>query len=175
MDKVTTVTNGIPYRFEIAVRPEEIDFMGHVNNAFYLKWVQKAVLAHWRSIASFAEVNAHLWVALKHEITNHRATFLGDIVCLTVRLKNVQGARAFYEILIQRGQDILAEVKSSWCCIDAQTLRPTRLAREVVERFIQRPHARYNSSAEQASNGRTGLTKTVSSKLRNEDGSELGQ
>lgn len=172
---MTTVTNEIPYHFEIAVKPEEIDFMGHVNNAFYLKWVQEAVLAHWRSIASPDEVNDHLWVALKHEITYLRPTFLGDIICLTVRLKNVQGARAFYEILIQRSQDILAEVKSSWCCIDAQTLRPTRLAREVVERFIQRPHGRHKTSAAQASNGRTGLTKTISTKLRNEDGSELGQ
>jgi acyl-CoA thioester hydrolase len=172
---VTTVTNEIPYHFEIAVSPEEIDFMGHVNNAFYLTWVQEAVLAHWRSIASPDEVNAHLWVALQHEIKYLRPTFLGDIVCLTVRLKNFQGARAFYEILIKRSQDILAEVKSSWCCIDAQTLRPTRLAREVVERFTQRPHGRHKTSAAKISDGQTGLTKTISTKLRNEDGSELGQ
>jgi len=48
----------------------------------------------------------------------------------------VQGARAFYETIIKRGEDVLAEVKSSWCCLDAETLRPSRLASHVVERFF---------------------------------------
>ena len=34
------------------------------------------------------------------------------------------------------GEDVLAEVKSSWCCLDAETLRPSRLASNVVERFF---------------------------------------
>ena len=37
-----------------------------------------------------------------------------------------------------RGEEVLAEVKSSWCCIDAETLRPARLAREVIAKFF--PH-----------------------------------
>ena len=51
-------------------------------------------------------------------------------------LERVQGARAFYETIIKRGEDVLAEVKSSWCCLDAATLRPARLARDLVERFL---------------------------------------
>ena len=35
-----------PFAFPITVVPEDIDFMGHVNNARYLAWVQDAVLAH---------------------------------------------------------------------------------------------------------------------------------
>jgi acyl-CoA thioester hydrolase len=31
---------------------------------------------------------------------------------------------------------VLAEVKSSWCCIDAETLRPARLASDVIARFF---------------------------------------
>jgi acyl-CoA thioester hydrolase len=27
-------------------------------------------------------------------------------------------------------------VKSSWCCLDAKTLRPARLARDLVEKFL---------------------------------------
>ena len=48
----------------------------------------------------------------------------------------MQGARAFYETIIKRGEDVLAEVKSSWCCLDATTLRPARLARDVIDRFF---------------------------------------
>ena len=82
-------------------------------------------------------VAAHLWVALKHEITYRKPTFLGDDVIATVLLEKVQGARAFYDTVIRRGEEVVAEVKSSWCCLDAETLRPARLARDIVERFFQ--------------------------------------
>lgn len=110
--------------------------MGHVNNARYLTWVQEAVVDHWRAIAPAEAVARHLWVALKHEITYLRPAFLGDSVVAQVILEKVQGARAFYATLIRRGEEVVAEVKSSWCCIDAETLRPTRPARDIVERFF---------------------------------------
>ncbi|HQS71279.1 MAG: thioesterase [Novosphingobium sp. 28-62-57] len=130
------MSNAIPHLVPITVDPIDIDFMGHVNNASYLKWVQDAVINHWRAFAPADAVDAHLWVALKHEITYRRPTFLDDAVIAHVILERVQGARAFYETIIKRGEDVLAEVKSSWCCLDAETLRPARLARELVEKFL---------------------------------------
>ncbi len=41
----------LPHDHAIAVGADQIDFMGHVNNAHYLSWVQEAVLSHWRHIA----------------------------------------------------------------------------------------------------------------------------
>jgi len=125
-----------PHLVPITVQPTDIDFMGHVNNANYLNWVQDAVIDHWRTFAPAEAVAAHLWVALKHEITYRRPTFLDDTVIAHVILEKVQGARAFYETIIKRGEDVLAEVKSSWCCLDAETLRPARLARDLVEKFL---------------------------------------
>ncbi|WP_374283935.1 acyl-CoA thioesterase [Novosphingobium sp.] len=136
----TGVNNtALPHRFPIAIDPADIDFMGHVNNASYLKWVQDAVIDHWRSLAPVEAVARHLWVALKHEITYRRPTFLGDEVIATVLLEKVQGARASYETVIRRGEEVLAEVRSTWCSIDAETLRPARLAREVIARFFPEP------------------------------------
>ncbi len=133
---IVSVTSAAPYRFPIGIDPADIDFMGHVNNASYLKWVQAAVIDHWRALAPAEAVAQHLWVALKHEITYLKPTFLGDDVVATVVLEKVQGVRAFYETVIRRGEDVLAEVKSSWCCLDAETLRPARLAREIVQHFF---------------------------------------
>lgn len=130
------VNSSIPFAHAIAVDPADIDFMGHVNNASYLNWVQDAVIAHWRSLAPVEAVAQHLWVALKHEITYRRPTFLGDEVIATVLLEKFHGARASYETVIKRGEEVLAEIKSSWCCIDAETLRPARLARDVIARFF---------------------------------------
>lgn len=122
--------------FQIAIDAADIDFMGHVNNASYLKWVQDAVVSHWQRFAPADAVASHAWVALKHEITYRKPTFLDDEVIATVLLEKVQGARAFYETIIKRGEDVLAEVKSSWCCLDATTLRPARLAQGVIDRFF---------------------------------------
>ena len=126
----------IPHDYPIGIDPADIDFMGHVNNASYLKWVQDAVLSHWRKIAPDDAVASLLWVALKHEITYRKPTFLDDEVIATVLLEKVQGARAFYQTIIKRGEEVLAEVQSSWCCIDAETLRPARLASSVIDRFF---------------------------------------
>ena len=35
------------YRHDVAVAAADIDHMGHVNNAVYLRWVQDAVVAYW--------------------------------------------------------------------------------------------------------------------------------
>jgi acyl-CoA thioester hydrolase len=81
-------------------------------------------------------VARHLWVALKHEITYLRPTFLQDVVVAEVIADKVEGARAMFTTVLRRGEDVLSEIKSSWCCLDAVTRRPARLAREVVGRFL---------------------------------------
>ena len=110
--------------------------MGHVNNASYLKWVQAAVTSHWQHLAPVEAVAQHLWVALKHEISYLRPAFLEDGLVAEVIAEGVQGARSHFTTCIRRGEELLAEVRSSWCCLDSTTLRPARLARDVVERFL---------------------------------------
>ncbi|MEM6474951.1 MAG: thioesterase family protein [Pseudomonadota bacterium] len=125
-----------PFKFPITVAPEDIDFMGHVNNARYLNWVQDAVLAHWQKLAPAEEVASKAWVALKHEITYRKPAFLEDDVIASTVLEHYKGARAFYHTVIERGGDVLAEVKSSWCCIDAETLRPAKIGDNMREFFF---------------------------------------
>jgi acyl-CoA thioester hydrolase len=124
------------YEHPIRILPDDIDFMGHVNNARYLNWVQDAVVDHWRRFAPAEEVAAKLWVALKHEITYRRPAFLDDQVIASVVLEKVEGAKAVYATIIKRGEEVLAEVRSSWCCIDVQTRRPVRIAKDVIARFL---------------------------------------
>ena len=110
--------------------------MGHVNNARYLSWVQDAVLGHWRKLAPADAVANRAWVALKHEITYRKPAFLEDDVIARTVLEKIAGARAFYHTVIERGGEVLAEVQSSWCCIDAKTLRPARIGKELSTFFF---------------------------------------
>ena len=126
------------FRHAIAIGPADIDHMGHVNNAVYLTWVQDAVVQYWEKVAPAEAVARHLWVALKHEITYRKPTFLHDIVVADVLADQVRGARAFFTTVLKRGEEVLAEVTSCWCCLDAATLRPARLAPDVADRFVGR-------------------------------------
>lgn len=110
--------------------------MGHVNNARYLGWVQDAVLSHWRNLAPADAVASRAWVALKHEITYRKPAFLEDDVIANTVLEKIAGARAFYRTIIGRGEEVLAEINSSWCCIDSETLRPARIGREIARHFF---------------------------------------
>ena len=125
-----------PHVHAVAVDPADIDFMGHVNNSVYLKWVQDAVVDYWQSVAPPDAVAQHLWVALKHEITYLKPTFLQDVVVAEVIAERVEGARAFFRTVLRRGEEVLSEIQSCWCCLDAATQRPARLAREVIGRFL---------------------------------------
>lgn len=120
----------------LAVVPGDIDHMGHVNNAVYLSWVQDAVVDYWQRTAPAEAVAQHLWVALKHEITYRRPAFLDDTIVATVIAERVEGVRAYFSTMIKRGEEVLAEVKSTWCSLDSVTKRPSRLARDVVSRFL---------------------------------------
>ena len=126
----------LPHIFPIKILPADIDFMGHVNNARYLGWVQDAVLSHWHKLAPAEAIAAHGWVALKHEITYRKPAFLEDDVIADVVLERIQGARAFYQTIVKRGEEVLAEIQSSWCFIDIETLRPARIGQEIAAFFF---------------------------------------
>ena len=120
----------------IGIAEPDIDHMGHVNNSVYLKWVQEAVVGYWERLAPPEAVASHLWVALRHDITYRKPAFLTDHLVADVVADQVQGARAFFTTVVRRGEEVLAEVKSCWCCLSAETKRPVRLAQDVVQRFI---------------------------------------
>jgi acyl-CoA thioester hydrolase len=124
------------FHYPVGIEPGDIDHMGHVNNSVYLKWVQDAVVRYWESLAPPEAVARHLWIALSHEINYRRPTFLDDIVVADVIADRIDGAKALFTTVIKRGEVVLAEVKSSWCCLDAGSRRPVRLARDIAARFL---------------------------------------
>ncbi len=123
------------FHHPVPIRPDDIDHMGHVNNSVYLKWVQDAVVRYWETLAPPDAVARHLWVALRHEIAFRRPTFLDDVVVADVIAERMEGAKAYFTTIIKRGETVLAEVQSTWCCLDAVTKRPARLAREIAQKF----------------------------------------
>jgi len=120
----------------VIVEEHHVGRAGHVDHAVYLRWVQNTVIAHWERFAPQQAVRDHLWVALTHEITYRRPAFLGDSVAVESIVERLFGARAFFTTRFSRGDTILSEVRSSWCCVDVAAYRPVRLASEITRCFI---------------------------------------
>ena len=62
-----------PFEKRITARPEDIDELGHVNNAAWVRWIQDMATAHWHAVAPADHVDAYVWVVTRHEIDYLRA------------------------------------------------------------------------------------------------------
>ena len=49
------------FELPVAIEPADIDQLGHVNNVTYLRWVQEAAVAHWKSAAPAVDQAKLFW------------------------------------------------------------------------------------------------------------------
>ena len=80
----------------LEVTPNDIDRLGHVNNAVYLRWIERAVHEDWLARADAAERAALDWIAVRHEIDYRLPAFCGDRLVVELRLESVRRARAWF-------------------------------------------------------------------------------
>jgi acyl-CoA thioester hydrolase len=130
------------YEIEIAVEPADIDSLGHVNNVTYVRWVQDAAVAHWQARAAAEDRERLFWVVVRHEIDYKQPALLAD----RIRARTWVGAatRATFERFteLRRAADgaLLAQARTLWCPIDANSRRPVAVGASVRERFSARPN-----------------------------------
>jgi acyl-CoA thioester hydrolase len=111
-----------PFTVPLAVQPTDIDGLGHVNNVVYLRWVQEAAIAHWRSLTTLEEQATVGWVVARHEIDYKHAAMPGDAVTARTWV-GVAGRRTFErhtEILRGDGR-LLAKARTVWVPVDLAT------------------------------------------------------
>lgn len=125
------------FEVEIAVQPEDIDQMGHVNNVVYLRWVQEAATAHWTATASPEDQASLLWVVVRHEIDYLRPAMPGDTIVARTWVGQASKIKFDRFVELRRASDrvVLAKARSVWCPINSQTGRPVAVRAEVRERF----------------------------------------
>ncbi len=118
-------------------RAEDIDELGHVNNAVYLAWAQDIATAHWRAVADDALCEAFVWVALRHEIDYRDQVLEGETVEIRTWLGAASGPRFARHTDIRKpgARRASAEVVTQWCLIDATTRKPRRVGPEILAPF----------------------------------------
>jgi acyl-CoA thioester hydrolase len=128
-----------PAAFELRVdiHASDIDTQGHVNNTVYLRWVQDAATAHWRTLAPEDDQNALSWVVLRHEIDYRRAATVDDRVTARTWVGVAHGLSFERHTEIVRAPDaeILAVARTLWCPVDPRSGRPKRVSQAVRRLF----------------------------------------
>jgi len=138
------------FALPLPILPEHIDENKHVNNVVYVGWLQDAGIAHWSAYADTATQAKWSWVALRHEIDYFRpiAPDAAGIVANTW-IGEVQGAYFHRYVRIEDANGKLhAQGISTWCLVDAATMRPRRIPPELLAPFLHAPNATEPNIAE---------------------------
>ena len=125
------------YELPIAVADADIDRQGHVNNVAYLRYVQDAAVAHWRALAPAAVQVRVTWVVRRHEIDYLKPAGPGDGLVARTWVGEPSGAtwERFTELTRPADGAVLAKARTVWVALDAATLRPRRIDRELLDAF----------------------------------------
>lgn len=116
----------------------DIDELGHVNNAVYLRWVQDVATAHWRDTARPEDIKRYVWVVTRHEVDYLRPTLVGETVTLTTWVGVPKGARfdRFVDITDETGR-LRVRAVTIWALIDMEAGRAVRVPVEVAAPFLR--------------------------------------
>lgn len=123
------------FTLPLAIEAADIDLNGHVNNVVYVRWLQDAGTAHWRSHFPDDLDGRWSWVALRHEIDYVRPLKAGDRVQARTWVGQPRGVRFDRYVLIEGPAGLAAQGRTEWALVEAATQRPRRIPPEILAAF----------------------------------------
>ena len=122
----------------ITAGPQDIDELGHVNNAAFVRWIQDMATAHWIAVAPPAHVEAYVWVVTRHEIDYLRAVLPGETVTGRTWVSEApKGARFDRHVEFVGGDGRLrVRARTTWAILDRASGKPIRVPPVVAAPFI---------------------------------------
>lgn len=121
------------YSTSLIVSKKDIDQLGHVNNLVYLEWVLKISGMHW-NLLSTNEINAkYVWVVLRHEIDYLSSVKLNDEILISTWIGDSFGVKSERFVEIKFNQKIVARAKTTWCLLDRNSMKATRIPSNIIQ------------------------------------------
>jgi len=126
------------FEMPVTAANADIDELGHVNNAVWVRWIQDVATAHWYAMAPPAHRDAYVWVVVRHEIDYLRAVLLGEtVIGRTWVPEPPRGARFDRHVEFKAADGkIRVRAKTTWAVLDKATGRPLRVPPEVAAAFL---------------------------------------
>ncbi|HUJ54895.1 MAG TPA: thioesterase family protein [Gaiellaceae bacterium] len=114
----------------VRVRFADTDAQGIAHNSAYLVWFEVARVEYLREFAggyqALRDRGVEALVLETHVLYRGPARFDDELLVHT-RCVGLRGARFRFEYTIVHGKDVVAEGHTQHACVDAATLRPTRV------------------------------------------------
>lgn len=119
-------------------RADDIDELGHVNNAVWVRWIQEIAVAHWEAVAPPDQLAAHVWVVTRHEIDYRGNVRLGDAVTGETWVADPpKGARFDRHVrFVGAGGTVKVEAVTTWALLDRASGRLLRVRPEIAAPFL---------------------------------------
>ena len=153
------------FEIRIVVQPQDIDDLGHVNNATYLQYVEQVARAHADAVGMtlprLVEIGM-VPVVRRHTVTYHRPAMEGEELLVRTVITSARGARAtrHNEVLRALSGELLVDADTEWVWINPETGMPRPTAPEILEAFGM--NGAGNSGARSQARARPGTTSTTS-------------
>ena len=126
------------FRLTITPTSEDIDELGHVNNAVWVRWIQDIATAHWDAVARAEDKAAYIWVVVRHEIDYLGNVGPGEPVTARTWISDPpKGARFDRNVeFLNAAGKVVVRAKTTWAMIDRATGRIARVRDEIAAPFF---------------------------------------
>lgn len=124
---------------DFKAEPDDIDELGHVNNAIWVQWIQELATAHWNAVAPRDAIEKYIWVVTRHEIDYRGNISVGETtIGRTWISEQPKGARFWrnFSFANTDGKKLVSG-RTNWAIIDRTVQRPVRVPADLVELFLK--------------------------------------
>ena len=122
----------------ITATDADIDELGHVNNAVWVKWIQDIAVAHWDAVATAQQRATYIWVVTRHEIDYRGNVSAGETVKGETWVPDPPKGARFDRHVRFTGADgkVKVEAVTTWALLDRATGRLLRVRPELAAPFL---------------------------------------
>jgi acyl-CoA thioester hydrolase len=125
---------------EVKVRFAETDAQGIAHHAVYLVWFEVARIEYLaRFGGGYPQLQAEGIEALTLDasVTYRAPARFDDRLAIHARCAPPKGARFHFDYLVAKDGETIAEGSTDHACVDAQTLRPTRVPAWLIDEIAK--------------------------------------
>lgn len=130
-----------PFVIDIVVKSEDIDGLGHANNAVYVSWLERCAWRHSQNLgldlAEYRRLDRAMAV-VRHEIDYLAAAYEGDELQLgTWIVESDQRLKMTRHFQLVRPSDAstLLRAQTTFVCIELSSGKPKRMPVEFIEGY----------------------------------------
>ena len=127
-----------PFERPFTAQPDDIDALGHVNNAVWVRWIQDMATWNWQAVAASEHIAAYYWVVTRHEIDYRGNIAAGESVTARTWIEREPKGAQFdrrVDFVDAKGK-VIVRANTTWAMIDKATGRLVRVRPEVSAPFM---------------------------------------